>query len=204
MINTNAVILTLDGAQTAEFSKGYDYYWIINLGTTDITASVTEDASASDGAVIVPGGGAVCTMHGFSADKLYLNGSGRIQVIGSNSAISPFSAPSGGGNVSFDDVASGAKYPKYTVQWGTVTRATNNTVPTTVFFEKPFKNPPTVFAMPVLTKGSSTTTAGNGYYLKVAETTETSVMFYHYAYSSYDVINWIAFGDAVPEGEKEV
>lgn len=100
MVTKNSTTITLTGEeQTVQFDRAYPYYWVQNLGDNDVLISMDGGiVEGADGVMTVPAGGSCGTMHGYTADRLYLLGSGRVQVMGTGSAFCPFkSAAKGGG-----------------------------------------------------------------------------------------------------------
>lgn len=119
MVKENATTVTLTGSEvTVEFDKNYTYFWLNNIGDSAVYASMKPDVTADkDGVITVLSGTAAGTMHGYGADKLYLNGSGKVQVIGTYSAFCPFKVgvkggDSGGGTSEFS-AAGSATQPVY-------------------------------------------------------------------------------------------
>lgn len=97
------------------------------------------------------------------------------------------------GNISldFDDLPSGTKYPKYTVQWGMV--SSSNTDAVSVTFPKAFKSTPFIFLCGA-TKGSTSAHI---------ETTSVTNTGFTATRGSYNNFYWVAFGDAVAAGDRE-
>ena len=97
------------------------------------------------------------------------------------------------GNVqlALDDILSGSKYPKYTVQWGVITDTSRQP---NIVFEKPFKGTPVIF----LTGYNS---VGSSYYATVFNASATG---FTAKYNIVNTVSWIAFGDIVGEGERGV
>lgn len=84
------------------FSDAWNFYHVQNLGEGVVRVSMSAGATAgADGTIAIPAGGAACTSHNYPANSVYItaeNTSDAVQVIGSNTAISPFkSAQKGGG-----------------------------------------------------------------------------------------------------------
>ncbi|MGN1119380.1 MAG: hypothetical protein ACI4Q4_03410, partial [Oscillospiraceae bacterium] len=90
MVTKNSTTVTLtDEEQTVQFDRPYPYFWIQNLGDSDVLISMDSGiVEGADGVITVPAGGSCGTMHGISADRLYLLGSGKVQVMGTHSAFS--------------------------------------------------------------------------------------------------------------------
>ena len=99
MVTKNSTTITLTGTeQTVQFDRNYNYFWVQNLGDSDVFVSMDSGiVEGADGVIMVPAGGSCCTMHGYPADKLYLLGSGRVQVMGTGSAFNPFKTSWKGG-----------------------------------------------------------------------------------------------------------
>ena len=119
MVKENATTVTLTGSEvTVEFDKNYTYFWVNNIGDSAIYASMKPDVTADkDGVITILSGTAAGTMHGYGADKLYLNGSGKVQVIGTYSAFCPFKVGvkggDGSGGTSEFSAAGSAMQPVY-------------------------------------------------------------------------------------------
>lgn len=101
MVTKNSTTITLTGEeQTVQFDRAYPYFWVHNLGDGDVSISMDGGiVEGADGVITVPVGGSCCTMHNYTAnaDKLYLLGSGRVQVMGTGSALNPFKTSWKGG-----------------------------------------------------------------------------------------------------------
>lgn len=101
MVTKNSTTITLTGAeQTVQFDRAYPYFWVQNLGDSDVFVSMDSGIIAgTDGVITVPAGGSCGTMHNYTAnaDRLYLLGSGRVQVMGTGSAFNPFKTSWKGG-----------------------------------------------------------------------------------------------------------
>lgn len=99
MVTKNSTTVTLTGEeQTVQFDRSYPYFWVQNLGDGDVLISMDSGiVDGADGVITVPTGGSCGTMHGCSADKLYLLGKGKVQVMGTGSAFNPFKAARKGG-----------------------------------------------------------------------------------------------------------
>lgn len=92
------VTLTSGVEATAEFNEKYDYFYVRNDTADVVYISLSPPITAgADGVLKVPVGQSVGTMHGYPADKLYLLGSGDVQICGCENAINPFSSRGGGG-----------------------------------------------------------------------------------------------------------
>lgn len=98
--NSTTITLTAGEEQTVQFDRPYPYYWVQNLGDKDVFISIDGGiVDGADGVITVPAGGSCGTMHGYPADRLYLLGGGKVQVMGTGSAFNPFRlAKKGGGN----------------------------------------------------------------------------------------------------------
>ena len=104
MVTKNSTTITLTGTeQTVQFDRAYPYYWVQNLGDSDVFVSMNSGIIAgADGVITVPAGASCGTMHNYTAnaDRLYLLGSGRVQVMGTGSAFNPFrNSVKGGDNL---------------------------------------------------------------------------------------------------------
>lgn len=99
MVTKSSTTITLTGEeQTVQFDRSYPYFWVQNLGDSDVLISVDSGIiDGADGVITVPAGGSCGTMHGCSADKLYLLGKGKVQVMGTGSAFNPFNLARRGG-----------------------------------------------------------------------------------------------------------
>ena len=93
--------------------------------------------------------------------------------------------------VNMDTIWSGTTYKKYTVQWGVITDAGGQP---NIVFEKPFKKTPVIFLTGYDAVGSS-------YYATVFNASATG---FTAKYNVVSTVSWIAFGDIVGEGEREV
>ena len=100
MVKENTTTVTITGSDvTVEFDKNYTYFWVNNIGDSAVYASMKSEVTADkDGVVTILSGTAAGTMHGYGADKLYLNGSGKVQIIGTYSAFCPFRVGAKGGD----------------------------------------------------------------------------------------------------------
>ena len=100
MVKENATTVTLTGSEvTVEFDKNYTYFWVNNIGDSAVYASMKPDVTADkDGVITVLSGTAAGTMHGYGADMICLNGSGKVQIIGTYSAFCPFRVGAKGGD----------------------------------------------------------------------------------------------------------
>ena len=103
MVTKSSTTITLTGEeQTVQFDRSYPYFWVQNLGDSDVLISVDSGiVDGADGVITVPAGGSCGTMHNYTAnaDRLYLLGSGKVQVMGTGIVFNPFKlAKKGGGN----------------------------------------------------------------------------------------------------------
>lgn len=71
MVTKNSTTITLTGdEQTVQFDKNYSYFWVQNLGDSDVLISMDSGITeGADGVITVPAGGSCGTMHGYPADK---------------------------------------------------------------------------------------------------------------------------------------
>lgn len=103
MVTKNSTTITLTGEeQTVQFDRSYPYFWVQNLGDSDVLISVDGGiVDGADGVITVPAGASCGTMHNYTAnaDRLYLLGSGKVQVMGTGSAFNPFNLARRGGDV---------------------------------------------------------------------------------------------------------
>lgn len=102
MVNTRLTTAVLTGTESAvEFAVPYSYYWVRNDGTDNLYVSLSSGVEpGADGVLKVPVGAVCCTMHDYPATKLYLLGTGSVQICGTSSAFCPFkAAPKGGDSV---------------------------------------------------------------------------------------------------------
>lgn len=100
-IKTNTKSVTLTGEEIhLHFSSAYSNFWVRNDGSGTLLMSLSPNISeGKDGVIEVPAGSSAGTMHGFegSRNDLYLLGSGKVQVMGTFSADSPFKTAGKGG-----------------------------------------------------------------------------------------------------------
>lgn len=89
------------------FSDQWQFYHIKNLGTGNIYASMSAGAVADgDGVIPVLPGEAVCTMHYYPTNAVYVtadNATDKVIVLGSNIATSPFKLGKKGGGTNTSD-----------------------------------------------------------------------------------------------------
>lgn len=76
------------------FFDAWNFYHVHNMGTGNVYISMTEGKSGGDdGVITVLPGCSACSSHGFPANSVYItadNATDIVQVIGNNTAISPF------------------------------------------------------------------------------------------------------------------
>ena len=98
MVTKNVTTITLSGETAVQFNQTYNYFWITNLGDDDVFASMDSGITeGADGVIIIPSGSSASTMHGYNSDTVYLNGNGKVQVMGTFSAFNPFKVAKKGG-----------------------------------------------------------------------------------------------------------
>jgi len=94
------------------FSDMWNYFHVQNLGSGIVNISMSQGAAdGSDGVIAIPAGGTACTTHGYPANTVYVTSSDAtsvVQVIGSNSAISPFKSRAKGGGTNTSDATATA------------------------------------------------------------------------------------------------
>ena len=85
--------------QEVTFAGTHKYYWVQCLSGGDILAAFEPDLAADkDDVLIVPNGGTGRIHNDFGKKTIYLSGTGKVQVIGTNNAFPPsFKAGSKGG-----------------------------------------------------------------------------------------------------------
>ena len=99
MVKENVTTITLTGEEVpVKFSAGYPFYWVNNLGDSEVYALSSPNITAdADGVCAVPSGGSVRLGAGSPAETIYLLGTGRVQIYASGNAHCPFKlAPKGG------------------------------------------------------------------------------------------------------------
>ncbi len=103
--------ITLTGEETAvKFDKQYPYFWVQNLGKSDVYMSVKPGiVPDSDGVKLVPAGGGKSSGEVHPVNTLYLLGSGKVEVSPQFNAFCPFFKPAGKGGDS-DLLLSGFAY----------------------------------------------------------------------------------------------
>lgn len=108
MIETRNATVALSGTEKAvEFAAAYNYFYIKNDSSDTVYVSMSPNITAgADGVFAVDAGGSCGTAHGYPATKLYLLGTGSVQVCGTGSADNPFKSASRGGDGKNADKAS--------------------------------------------------------------------------------------------------
>ena len=108
MIETRNATATLSGTEKAvEFATAYNYFYVKNDSPDTVYVSMSPNITAgADGVFAVDAGGSCGTAHGYPATKLYLLGTGSVQVCGTGSADNPFKPASRGGDGKNADKAS--------------------------------------------------------------------------------------------------
>lgn len=108
MIETRNATVALSGTEKAvEFAAAYNYFYIKNDSPDTVYVSMSPNITAgADGVFAVDAGGSCGTAHGYPANKLYLLGTGSVQVCGTGSADNPFESASRGGDGKNADKAS--------------------------------------------------------------------------------------------------
>ncbi len=108
MIETRNATAALSGTEKAvEFATAYNYFYIKNDSPDTVYVSMSPNITAgADGIFAVDAGGSCGTAHGYPATKLYLLGTGSVQVCGTGSADNPFKPASRGGDGKNADKAS--------------------------------------------------------------------------------------------------
>lgn len=146
--------ITLTGAeQEVTFDGNNTYCWVQNLGSADLLVSLSSGiVDGADNVLTIPSGGAGYVRDDTSVKKLYILGTGKVQVYGTNNAFCPFKMASGGGDSggssgAIDEEARAdiadinARVP-YKILTGTVT--TNSDGEASVTFTEPFETVPSV------------------------------------------------------------
>ena len=112
MIETRNATVALSGTEKAvEFAAAYNYFYIKNDSPDTVYVSMSPNITAgADGVFAVDAGGSCGTAHGYPANKLYLLGTGSVQVCGTGSADNPFKSASRGGNNYVHPTGSGYKH----------------------------------------------------------------------------------------------
>ena len=87
--------------QEVRFDGNNTYYWVQNLSDADVLASLESGiVDGADGVLTVPSGGAGYVRDDTGAKKLYIIGTGKVQIYGTNNAFCPFKVALGGGESS--------------------------------------------------------------------------------------------------------
>ena len=107
MVNSRLTTAVLTGTESAaEFAVPYNYYWVRNDGTESLYVSLSSGIEpGADGVLKVPVGAVCCTMHDYPATKLYLLGTGSVQICGTSSAFCPFKAAPKGGDAALKSIS---------------------------------------------------------------------------------------------------
>ena len=108
MIETRNATVALSGTEKAvEFAAAYNYFYVKNDSPDTVYVSMSPNITAgADGVFAVDAGGSCGTAHGYPATKLYLLGTGSVQVCGTGSADNPFKSALRGGDGKNADKAS--------------------------------------------------------------------------------------------------
>ncbi len=85
--------------ETVSFSASYTYYWVDNKGESTVYASVGEPVADSDGTYTIEAGTQL-RVPGSMSGGIKLLGTGKVQVIATDSAFSPFNESPKGGEIS--------------------------------------------------------------------------------------------------------
>ena len=112
MIETRNATVALSGTEKAvEFAAAYNYFYIKNDSQGMVYVSMSSNITAgADGVFAVDAGGSCGTAHGYPATKLYLLGTGSVQVCGTGSADNPFKSALRGGDNYVHPTGSGYKH----------------------------------------------------------------------------------------------
>ena len=87
--------------QEIRFDGNNTYYWVQNLSDADVLASLESGiVDGADGVLTIPSGGAGYVRDDTGAKKLYIIGTGKVQIYGTNNAFCPFKIALGGGESS--------------------------------------------------------------------------------------------------------
>ena len=85
------------------FSDKWNFFHVQNMGTGNVYISmVAGKAGGDDGVITVLPGCSACSSHSFPANSVYItadNATDVVEVVGSNTAISPFKPSVGGGDI---------------------------------------------------------------------------------------------------------
>lgn len=149
--------ITLTGAeQEVTFDGNNTYCWVQNLGGADLLVSLSSGiVDGADGVLTIPSGGAGYVRGDTGIKKLYMLGTGKVQVYGTNNAFCPFKMASGGGDSggssgAIDEEARAdiadinARVP-FKILTGTVSITSYGTSYATVTFSEEFETVPNVF-----------------------------------------------------------
>ena len=112
MIETRNATVALSGTEKAvEFAAAYNYFYIKNDSPDTVYVSMSPNITAgADGVFAVDTGGSCGTAHGYPATKLYLLGTGSVQVCGTGSADNPYESAARSGNNYVHPTGSGYKH----------------------------------------------------------------------------------------------
>lgn len=96
-INENSAVLSLNGTEIKiEFLHHWEFIAVENLSDSDVKISRSENIEGrTDGVIIVPAGGSV--NYSVIGGRLYLIGTGTINVMGTSSSENPFKVAGKGG-----------------------------------------------------------------------------------------------------------
>lgn len=106
--NSKVKTIELTGTETAvTFPESHPYYWVINLGNSDLYASASPDiVPDADGVYVIPAGGRE-RITPESGNTIYVYGTGKAMIRGENDRDCPSFKPvpkggeSSGGNNSY-------------------------------------------------------------------------------------------------------
>lgn len=99
MSNVKTINLTGEEMEV-DFGQSFMCFWIQNLGSSNVYASLDKDIEPdADGVTTIPSGNAGAVFKpGFNnAEKLYISGNGKIQIVGTGSMDCPFKVAQKGG-----------------------------------------------------------------------------------------------------------
>lgn len=93
-LNTRTTTITLTGECEVEFTTPHTYFEVYNESSADVVASIyPEKKKGDDGAITVhPGGSATLPVLKPNTYILYLQGTGKVQVVGKSSPVAVFNA----------------------------------------------------------------------------------------------------------------
>lgn len=96
--------ITLTGTEQEVAIDSSTYCWVQNLGGANLLISLSSGiVDGADNVLTIPSGGAGYVRDDKGVKKLYILGTGKAQVYGTNNAFCPFKVGSkGGGNVTGD------------------------------------------------------------------------------------------------------